>query len=110
MHSPRTSSDPPTRIMSRGGFWQRADKVPFASRLLCRWLLLRERWRRKRNDLEKDIVKCLLSRYAKRVDLPNVDWWRFPNGLRWNAPFHLYRTLRYVHRNSDRLCQASALL
>src|SRR5580700_3194227 len=97
----RTASEPPPRIVSRGGLWQRAGKVPFASQFLCRWLLLRERGRRKRNNLEKDIINCILSRYAGRGNLPNVDWWRFPNGRRWNAPYHLYRTLQYVHRNSN---------
>jgi FkbM family methyltransferase len=86
--------------------WERVEKVPFASPSLCRWLLLRERYRRKRNAFEKDIIHRIISRYTERVNLPNVDLWRFPNGLHWNLAYQLRRTLRYIHINSDHLVRA----
>jgi FkbM family methyltransferase len=96
--------------MSPEGLWQRVEKVPLATQVFCHWLLFQEKFRRKRNDLEKEIVNYILSRFAEQIDLPNIDLWRFPDGLSWNMPCNLSRTLRYVHSNSDHLHQAWARL
>jgi FkbM family methyltransferase len=92
--------------LSRGRLWERAERVQSASRFLCHWLLLTERCRRKRNTFEKDIIDRIIHRYAEHMDLPNVDLWRFPNGLHWNSAYHLRRTLQYIRINSDNLLRS----
>jgi FkbM family methyltransferase len=100
----------PSMYRVRGRLRSRAEKTPFAAQLLCRWLLLRERYRRKQNAFEKDIIGRILSYSTKRVSAPNVDSWRFPEGLHWNMANSLHRTLGYISTNSDHIARAYSRL
>jgi hypothetical protein len=96
----------PSMYRIRGHLRSRAEKIPFAAHLLYRWLLLRERYRKKPNAFDQDISDRILSYSTKWVSPPNVDSWRFPNGLQWNLANSLHRTLYYIYTNRDHLAQA----